>query len=74
MKGLRKICNKHGIVFIVDEVNTGFGRTGELFASTYHGEDSPPDILVLSKGFASGFPLSAADCHQRGNIKTLSGC
>jgi acetylornithine aminotransferase/4-aminobutyrate aminotransferase len=59
MKGLRKICNKHGIVFIVDEVNTGFGRTGELFASNYHHEGSPPDILVLSKGFASGFPLSA---------------
>lgn len=58
MKALRKICNKHGIVFIVDEVNTGFGRTGELFASNYH-EESPPDILVLSKGFASGFPLSA---------------
>ena len=60
IKGLRKICNKHGIIFlIVDKVNTGFSRTGELFVSNYHAEDSPPGILVLFEGFASGFPLSA---------------
>jgi len=54
LEGLREICNDHGILLIVDEVQTGFGRTGSLFATTVE-----PDILVMAKGLASGFPLSA---------------
>ena len=58
MRGLRRICDEHGILLIVDEVQTGFGRTGRLFASEHHPE-APPDILVMAKGLASGFPLAA---------------
>lgn len=54
---LKKICEKHGILFIADEVQSGFGRTGKLFAIEHSGVT--PDILVMAKGIASGFPLSA---------------
>jgi 4-aminobutyrate aminotransferase len=53
---LRELCDEHGIVFIADEVQTGFGRTGELFAVRHW--DVEPDILVMAKGIASGLPLS----------------
>jgi 4-aminobutyrate aminotransferase len=58
MNALRQICNEHGILLVIDEVQTGFGRTGKLFASEHY-PDAPPDILVMAKGLASGFPLSA---------------
>jgi 4-aminobutyrate aminotransferase len=58
MNSLRQICNEHGILWIVDEVQTGFGRTGKLFCSEHY-PDAPPDILIMAKGLASGFPLSA---------------
>lgn len=54
---LRKICDRHGILLIFDEVQTGFGRTGEWFASQALGVE--PDILCLAKGIANGFPLGA---------------
>lgn len=57
MRGLAKICKKYGIVLIVDEVQTGFGRTGKWFASEWSG--ITPDIIVLAKSLASGMPLSA---------------
>ena len=53
---LREITAKHGILLIADEVQTGFGRTGELFAVQHW--DVEPDIFVLAKGIASGLPLS----------------
>jgi 4-aminobutyrate aminotransferase len=53
---LREITAKHGILLIADEVQTGFGRTGELFAAQHWAVE--PDILVLAKGIASGLPLS----------------
>ncbi len=55
--GVRRICDSHGILFAADEVQTGFGRTGEMFAVDAYGVR--PDILVLGKGIASGFPMSA---------------
>jgi len=56
MKGLREICDKHGILLIFDEVQSGFGRTGKWFAlEHYHVE---PDIMTAAKGIASGMPLS----------------
>jgi 4-aminobutyrate aminotransferase len=53
---LREITRQHGILLIADEVQTGFGRTGELFAVGHW--DVEPDILVVAKGIASGLPLS----------------
>ena len=53
---LREITRRHGILLIADEVQTGFGRTGEMFAVRHW--DVEPDILVMAKGIASGLPLS----------------
>jgi 4-aminobutyrate aminotransferase len=53
---LREITSQHGILLIADEVQTGFGRTGEMFAVRHW--DVEPDILVMAKGIASGLPLS----------------
>lgn len=55
--GLRKICDMYGILLIFDEVQTGLGRTGKLFAYQHYGIQ--PDILTLGKGIGAGFPLSA---------------
>ncbi len=54
---VKEILDRHGILFIADEVQRGFGRTGELFAVEHFGVE--PDIMVLAKGIADGFPLSA---------------
>lgn len=56
-KEVKKILDQHGILFIADEVQSGFGRTGKMFAYEHYGVD--PDILVTAKGIADGFPLSA---------------
>ena len=56
MRGLRKIADKHGILLIFDEVQSGFGRTGKWFALEHH--SVVPDIIVVAKGIASGLPLS----------------
>jgi 4-aminobutyrate aminotransferase len=53
---LRELTRQHGILLVADEVQTGFGRTGELFAVRHW--DVDPDILVMAKGIASGMPLS----------------
>lgn len=57
MRRLRELCDKHGILLIVDEVQTGFGRTGKWFAC--NNWDVEPDVMVLAKGIASGFPMAA---------------
>lgn len=57
LKALRRICDDHGILLIFDEVQTGFGRTGSMFASQYF--NVRPDIMAIAKGIANGFPLSA---------------
>jgi 4-aminobutyrate aminotransferase len=54
---LRELCDQHGIVLIADEVQTGFGRTGKLFAMEHYGV--LPDVLVSAKSLAAGMPLSA---------------
>src|SRR3989449_2507268 len=56
-KEVKKVLDQHGILFIADEVQSGFGRTGKLFALEHYGVE--PDILVTAKGIADGFPLSA---------------
>ncbi len=57
LPALREICDQHGILLILDEVQTGFGRTGEMFAAQVFGVR--PDIMAIAKGIANGFPLSA---------------
>jgi len=57
MKGLRALCDQYGIVFIADEVQTGFGRTGKLFSMQHHGVE--PDLITMAKSLAGGMPLSA---------------
>ncbi len=57
LQGLRARCAEHGILFVADEVQSGFGRTGTMFAIEAAGVD--PDIVVMAKGIASGFPISA---------------
>jgi 4-aminobutyrate aminotransferase len=56
LKGVRQICDEHGILLIVDEIQSGFGRTGQWFAYEHFGVT--PDILTIAKGLASGLPLS----------------
>ncbi len=57
LRGLADLCAVHGILFVADEVQTGIGRTGKMFAVEHHGVR--PDVLVLAKGLGSGFPISA---------------
>ena len=54
---VREICDKYGILLVFDEVQTGFGRTGNMFAWQTHGVK--PDIMACAKGIANGLPLSA---------------
>jgi 4-aminobutyrate aminotransferase / (S)-3-amino-2-methylpropionate transaminase / 5-aminovalerate transaminase len=56
LEGLRRICDEHGIVLIVDEVQTGFARTGKLFAIEHYGIE--PDLITIAKSIAMGLPLS----------------
>ena len=60
VKAVRKICDEKGILLIADEVQSGFGRTGKLFASEYWKENGcAPDIIATAKSIAGGVPLSA---------------
>ncbi|CUI88869.1 acetylornithine transaminase [Achromobacter xylosoxidans] len=62
MQGLRKLADEHKLLFIVDEVQTGMGRTGTLFA--YQQSDVVPDIMTLAKGIGGGVPLAALLARQ----------
>ncbi len=57
LKGLRDLCDEHGILLILDEVQCGMGRTGKLFAHEWAG--ITPDIMMVAKGIGGGFPLGA---------------
>jgi 4-aminobutyrate aminotransferase/(S)-3-amino-2-methylpropionate transaminase len=57
LQALRALCDKHGIVLIADEIQTGFGRTGKMFSCEY--ADVEPDLITMAKGIAGGFPLAA---------------
>jgi 4-aminobutyrate aminotransferase/(S)-3-amino-2-methylpropionate transaminase len=56
VRGLRELCDEHGILLVADEVQTGFGRTGRMFAMEHF--DVEPDLLIVAKSLAGGLPLS----------------
>jgi 4-aminobutyrate aminotransferase/(S)-3-amino-2-methylpropionate transaminase len=56
VRGLRRLCDEHGIVLVADEVQTGFCRTGRVFAMEHYGVE--PDLMVVAKSIAAGLPLS----------------
>jgi 4-aminobutyrate aminotransferase len=64
LDGLRRVCDEHGILLIVDEVQSGMGRTGKMFACDHYG--LKPDIITLAKGIASGMPMGA--CVARADL------
>lgn len=78
LKGLRKLCSENNILLIIDEVQTGMGRTGKFFSYIHHG--IVPDIVATAKGIANGLPLGAticskevADCIKPGNHGSTFG-
>ena len=64
LKGLRRICDEHGILLVFDEVQSGMGRTGKMFACEH--DDVQPDVICIAKGIASGLPLGA--CVARADL------
>lgn len=71
LKGLKKICQEHGILLIADEVQTGFGRTGKLFA--YEVYKAKPDIMTLAKAMAGGVAIGAMAGTNRGMKSFVPG-
>ncbi len=57
LRGLRELCDKHGILLVLDEVQSGVGRSGKLFAHEWSG--ITPDIMAVAKGIGGGFPMGA---------------
>ena len=81
LRALRAICDTHGIMLIADEVQTGFARTGKMFAIEHSGVS--PDLVSMAKSLGGGFPIAAVTCgdHGRGaawwpwrHICRLPGC
>ncbi|HTM77468.1 MAG TPA: aspartate aminotransferase family protein [Devosia sp.] len=64
MQGLRRLCDEHGMLLVLDEVQCGYGRTGRFFAFEWSG--ITPDIVAVAKGIGGGFPLGA--CLARGDV------
>src|SRR5712672_1417758 len=63
LQGLRELCDRHGILLIFDEVQSGIGRTGKMFASQHWGVS--PDIMTLAKGLGSGMPIGLMVARRR---------
>jgi 4-aminobutyrate aminotransferase len=63
LPGLRELCDRHGILLVLDEVQSGVGRTGKMFASQHW--NVAPDIMTLAKGLGSGLPIGAVVAKKR---------
>ena len=72
LRHLREVCDKHNILLIVDEVQSGFYRTGTYYASE-HTEGLRPDIMIFAKGVANGFPISGIVSNQAISAKLDPG-
>ena len=66
LRALRDICDEHNLLLMLDEVQTGIGRTGKMFA--WQHEDVQPDVMALAKGLGSGVPIGAIVANERGDI------
>ena len=75
LQALRQVCDKHGILLIVDEIQTGFGRTGKLFAIEHSGV--APDMMTVAKSLGGGFPISGvigrAEVMDAPNVGAIGG-
>lgn len=69
LQGLRALCDKYGILLVVDEVQTGIGRTGQFFG--FEAARIVPDVITMAKGLGAGLPIGA--CMARGNAAKLLG-
>jgi acetylornithine/N-succinyldiaminopimelate aminotransferase len=63
MKGLRKLCDEQRLLFMLDEVQTGMGRTGKMFAFQHYGTE--PDVMTLAKSLGGGVPIGALVVHKK---------
>ena len=66
LAALREICDEHDLLLMLDEVQTGIGRTGKMFA--WQHENVQPDVMALAKGLGSGVPIGAVVANERGDI------
>ncbi|NEU59106.1 aspartate aminotransferase family protein [Halorussus sp. MSC15.2] len=66
LQDVRNICDEHDIALIFDEVQTGFGWLGQMFAAEYY--DVTPDIMTLAKGISAGYPLGAIVCREEYDV------
>jgi 4-aminobutyrate aminotransferase len=71
LKGLRELCDRHGILLIADEVQSGVGRTGKMFACEH--ENVKPDIVLVAKGLASGMPIGLVTARREHMQKWPNG-
>ncbi|MEM9333143.1 MAG: aspartate aminotransferase family protein [Pseudomonadota bacterium] len=71
LRAMRELCDKHGILLIFDEVQTGVGRTGKLFAHQWHNVE--PDIMAIAKGIGGGFPVGACLASEEVAIAMILG-
>lgn len=71
LKGLRELCDRHGILLVLDEVQTGVGRTGKFFAHEWAG--ITPDIMAIAKGIGGGFPLGAFLATEKAAVGMTAG-
>jgi acetylornithine/N-succinyldiaminopimelate aminotransferase len=71
LRGLRELCDRHGILLIFDEIQCGYGRTGRLFAHEWAG--ATPDVMAAAKGIGGGFPLGACLATERAAAGMVAG-